>query len=135
MDGWGEIENDNTQEENGSDNEGWDDVDPFDEKPPPSLLSNIQAAQKRPVAQPKQPGRLCFCYCICYIHIFAKRAENNAITFFYLFKFVNCSIKFVKIKSTKGAQTRRGSSMGFYSCSSTQKCIEVFRHQTFNVAQ
>uniref|UniRef100_A0A0E0FV16 Protein kinase domain-containing protein n=1 Tax=Oryza nivara TaxID=4536 RepID=A0A0E0FV16_ORYNI len=55
VDGWGEIENDNTQEENGSDNEGWDDVDPFDEKPPPSLLSNIQAAQKRPVAQPKQP--------------------------------------------------------------------------------
>jgi SCY1-like protein 1 len=55
VDGWGEIENDNTQEENGSDKEGWDDVDPFDEKPPPSLLSNIQAAQKRPVAQPKQP--------------------------------------------------------------------------------
>ncbi|KAL5227705.1 hypothetical protein ABZP36_015970 [Zizania latifolia] len=56
VDGWGEIENDNINEENGSDKEGWDDVDPFDEKPPPSLLSNIQAAQKRPVVQPKQPA-------------------------------------------------------------------------------
>ena len=55
VDGWGELENDN-QEENGSDQEGWDDVDPF-EKSPPSLLSNIHAAQKRPVLQPKQPGK------------------------------------------------------------------------------
>ncbi|XP_047053794.1 N-terminal kinase-like protein [Lolium rigidum] len=54
VDGWGELENDN-QGENGSDNEGWDDVDPFEEKSAPSLLSNIQAAQKRPVVQPKQP--------------------------------------------------------------------------------
>ncbi|KAG2601581.1 probable inactive serine/threonine-protein kinase scy1 isoform X2 [Panicum virgatum] len=54
VDGWGELEDRNNQEENGSDKEGWDDVDPFDDKPPPSLLSNIQAAQKRPVVQPKQ---------------------------------------------------------------------------------
>ncbi|KAM0847909.1 hypothetical protein ACQ4PT_054729 [Festuca glaucescens] len=53
VDGWGELENDN-QGENGSDNEGWDDVDPFEEKSAPSLLSNIHAAQKRPVVQPKQ---------------------------------------------------------------------------------
>lgn len=54
VDGWGELEDGNIHEENGSDKEGWDDVDPFDDKPPPSLLSNIQAAQKRPVVQPKQ---------------------------------------------------------------------------------
>jgi SCY1-like protein 1 len=56
VEGWGELENDN-REENGSDNEGWDDVDPFEEKSPPSLLSNIHAAQKRPVVQPKQPSK------------------------------------------------------------------------------
>ncbi|WVZ68391.1 hypothetical protein U9M48_017337 [Paspalum notatum var. saurae] len=54
VDGWGELEDGNIHEENGSDKEGWDDVDPFDDKPSPSLLSNIQAAQKRPVVQPKQ---------------------------------------------------------------------------------
>ncbi|KAJ1285966.1 hypothetical protein BS78_03G317800 [Paspalum vaginatum] len=54
VDGWGELEDSNIHEENGSDKEGWDDVDPFDDKPSPSLLSNIQAAQKRPVVQPKQ---------------------------------------------------------------------------------
>ncbi|CAL4946826.1 unnamed protein product [Urochloa decumbens] len=54
VDGWGELEDDNIHEENGSDKEGWDDVDPFDDKASPSLLSNIQAAQKRPVVQPKQ---------------------------------------------------------------------------------
>ncbi|OEL20653.1 Trans-cinnamate 4-monooxygenase, partial [Dichanthelium oligosanthes] len=54
VDGWGELEDGNVNEENGSDKEGWDDVDPFDDKPSPSLLSNIQAAQKRPVVQPKQ---------------------------------------------------------------------------------
>lgn len=57
VDGWGELENDNIHEENGSDKEGWDDVDPFEEKAPPSLLSNIQAAQKRPVVQPTRPGK------------------------------------------------------------------------------
>uniref|UniRef100_A0A0A9DUU6 Pco102994b n=1 Tax=Arundo donax TaxID=35708 RepID=A0A0A9DUU6_ARUDO len=55
VDGWGELEDDNNRhEENGSDKEGWDDVDPFEDKPSPALLSNIQAAQKRPVVQPKQ---------------------------------------------------------------------------------
>ncbi|RCV27889.1 hypothetical protein SETIT_5G361100v2 [Setaria italica] len=54
VDGWGELDDGNIHEENGSDKEGWDDVDPFDDKPSPSLLSNIQAAQKRPVVQPKQ---------------------------------------------------------------------------------
>ncbi|CAO1946403.1 unnamed protein product [Urochloa humidicola] len=54
VDGWGELEDDNINDENGSDKEGWDDVDPFDDKASPSLLSNIQAAQKRPVVQPKQ---------------------------------------------------------------------------------
>ncbi|KAL6853771.1 hypothetical protein ACP4OV_019800 [Aristida adscensionis] len=56
VDGWGELEDGNIQEENGSDKEGWDDVDPFEDKPAPSVLSNIQAAQKRPVVQPKQPA-------------------------------------------------------------------------------
>uniref|UniRef100_A0A0A8ZV34 Pco102994b n=1 Tax=Arundo donax TaxID=35708 RepID=A0A0A8ZV34_ARUDO len=54
VDGWGELEDDNIHEENGSDKEGWDDVDPFEDKPSPALLSNIQAAQKRPVVRPKQ---------------------------------------------------------------------------------
>nr|CAB3474635.1 unnamed protein product [Digitaria exilis] len=53
VDGWGELEDGNVHEENGSDKEGWDDIDTFDDKPSPSLLSNIQAAQKRPVVQPK----------------------------------------------------------------------------------
>ncbi|AQK99678.1 Protein kinase family protein with ARM repeat domain [Zea mays] len=55
VDGWGELEDGNIHEENSSDKDGWDDVDPFEDKPSPSLLSNIQAAQKRPVVQPKQP--------------------------------------------------------------------------------
>ncbi|CAD6229331.1 unnamed protein product [Miscanthus lutarioriparius] len=54
VDGWGELEDGNIHEENSSDKDGWDDVDPFEVKPSPSLLSNIQAAQKRPVVQPKQ---------------------------------------------------------------------------------
>ncbi|GJN17333.1 hypothetical protein PR202_gb04391 [Eleusine coracana subsp. coracana] len=55
VDGWGDLEDAIDHEENGSDKDGWDDVDPFEDKPSPSLLSNIQAAQKRPVVQPKQP--------------------------------------------------------------------------------
>jgi SCY1-like protein 1 len=54
VDGWGDLEDANDHEENGSDKDGWDDVDPFEDKASPSLLSNIQAAQKRPVVQPKQ---------------------------------------------------------------------------------
>lgn len=71
MDGWGELENGN-QEENGSDNEGWDDVDPFEEKSPPSLLSNIQAAQKRPVVQPKQPSKF---YLSVVVHLYLKEGH------------------------------------------------------------
>jgi hypothetical protein len=64
VDGWGELDDGTIQEENGSDKEGWDDVDPFDDKPSPSLLSNIQAAQKRPVVQPKQTGKFASVKCI-----------------------------------------------------------------------
>lgn len=60
VDGWGELEDGNIQEENSIDKGGWDDVDPFDDKPSLSLLSNIQAAQKRPVVQPKQAGKFAF---------------------------------------------------------------------------
>ncbi|KAJ4978377.1 hypothetical protein NE237_009157 [Protea cynaroides] len=45
-DGWGEIEN-GIHEENYSDKDGWDDIEP------PAALVSIQAAQKRPVALPK----------------------------------------------------------------------------------
>jgi SCY1-like protein 1 len=60
VDGWGDLEDANDHEENGSDKDGWDDVDPFEDKASPSLLSNIQAAQKRPVVQPKQAGMFTF---------------------------------------------------------------------------
>ena len=60
-DGWGEIENGIGEHE--SDKDGWDDIEPLDEPKPSAALSNIQAAQKRPVvapvSQPKQPGK-CF---------------------------------------------------------------------------
>lgn len=52
--GWGEVENGALNEDRESDKEGWDDVEPFEEKPAPSLAT-IQAAQKRPVVQPKPP--------------------------------------------------------------------------------
>jgi hypothetical protein len=71
VDGWGELEDGNIHEENSSDKDGWDDVDPFEDKPSPSLLSNIQAAQKRPVVQPKQPGKLAFVECIVLFHAVA----------------------------------------------------------------
>lgn len=74
VDGWGELEDGNIHEENSSDKDGWDDVDPFEDKPSPSLLSNIQAAQKRPVVQPKQAGKLLlssvlFCFMQLHGHI------------------------------------------------------------------
>lgn len=48
-DGWGELENGIVDDgEN-----GWDDMEPLEEQKPPTALSNIQAAQKRPVSQPK----------------------------------------------------------------------------------
>lgn len=59
-DGWGEIENGIGEHE--SDKDGWDDIEPLDEPKPSAALSNIQAAQKRPVlapvSQPKQPGNI-----------------------------------------------------------------------------
>nr|XP_028954221.1 probable inactive serine/threonine-protein kinase scy1 isoform X2 [Malus domestica] len=50
-DGWGELEN-GTHEENESDKDGWDDVEPLEEPKPSPVLASIQAAQKRPVSQP-----------------------------------------------------------------------------------
>ncbi|XP_054781682.1 uncharacterized protein LOC129288891 isoform X2 [Prosopis cineraria] len=49
-DGWGELENGIEDHEN--DKDGWDDLEPLDEPKPSSALSNIQAAQRRPVSQP-----------------------------------------------------------------------------------
>ncbi|MBA0694943.1 hypothetical protein Goari_005203 [Gossypium aridum] len=51
-DGWGEIEN-GIHGEQYSDKDGWDDIEPLEEPKPSSVLANIQAAQKRPVSQPK----------------------------------------------------------------------------------
>ncbi|KAJ8434402.1 hypothetical protein Cgig2_002604 [Carnegiea gigantea] len=50
-DGWGELDNGIGQHD--SDKEGWDDIEPLEELKPPPALTNIQAAQKRPVSQPK----------------------------------------------------------------------------------
>lgn len=56
-DGWGEVEN-GIHEDNESDKDGWDDIEPLEEPKPSPALANIQAAQKRPVSlpvsQPKQ---------------------------------------------------------------------------------
>ncbi|KAH1055241.1 hypothetical protein J1N35_033306 [Gossypium stocksii] len=54
-DGWGEIEN-GIHEEQYSDKDGWDDIEPLEEPKPSSALANIQVAQKRPVSQPKPQG-------------------------------------------------------------------------------
>ncbi|CAO2822027.1 unnamed protein product [Amaranthus hypochondriacus] len=48
---WGELENGLDDLE--SDKEGWDDIEPLEEPKPSPVLANIQAAQKRPVSQPK----------------------------------------------------------------------------------
>ncbi|CAI9091892.1 OLC1v1027000C1 [Oldenlandia corymbosa var. corymbosa] len=54
-DGWGELENGiDVDQEN--DKEGWDDIEPLEDPKPSPVLANIQAAQKRPVVQPKQQG-------------------------------------------------------------------------------
>ncbi|KAJ8647798.1 hypothetical protein MRB53_000821 [Persea americana] len=52
-DGWGELEN-GIHDEHDADKDGWDDLEPIEEHKPPPALANIQAAQKRPVVQPKQ---------------------------------------------------------------------------------
>ncbi|KAF8104672.1 hypothetical protein N665_0170s0047 [Sinapis alba] len=53
-DGWGDVEN-GISEGHDSDKDGWD-LDPIDEPKPAPALSNIQAAQKRPVSQPSRPA-------------------------------------------------------------------------------
>lgn len=50
-DGWGELEN-GIDEEPENDKGGWDDLEPLEETKPAPALSNIQAAQRRPVVQP-----------------------------------------------------------------------------------
>ncbi|XP_010252047.1 PREDICTED: probable inactive serine/threonine-protein kinase scy1 isoform X2 [Nelumbo nucifera] len=54
-DGWGELDN-GINEDHDSDKDGWDDVEPLEEQKPPPALATIQAAQKRPVSQPKPQG-------------------------------------------------------------------------------
>ncbi|XP_058110670.1 uncharacterized protein LOC131253619 [Magnolia sinica] len=54
-DGWGELEN-GIHDDRDDDKDGWDDIEPHEEQKPPPALANIQAAQKRPVVQPKQPA-------------------------------------------------------------------------------
>lgn len=56
-DGWGELDN-GIHEDDGSDKEGWDDIEPLEDPKPSPALANIQAAQKRPVSQPKQVSNL-----------------------------------------------------------------------------
>ncbi|CAI9772158.1 unnamed protein product [Fraxinus pennsylvanica] len=51
-DGWGELENGIHVDDEGE-KDGWDDVEPLEASKPSSALANIQAAQKRPVSQPK----------------------------------------------------------------------------------
>ncbi|KFK36944.1 hypothetical protein AALP_AA4G192400 [Arabis alpina] len=53
-DGWGDIENGINEGHDDYDN-GWGDLEPLDEPKPSPALSNIQAAQKRPVSQPSRP--------------------------------------------------------------------------------
>ncbi|KAK9671778.1 hypothetical protein RND81_12G054500 [Saponaria officinalis] len=50
-DGWGELEN--GVDGHDTDKDGWDDIEPLEEPKPSAALANIQAAQKRPVSQPK----------------------------------------------------------------------------------
>ncbi|XP_020597664.1 probable inactive serine/threonine-protein kinase scy1 [Phalaenopsis equestris] len=53
-DSWGELQNGIFHDNNDSEKEGWDDMEPIEELKPPTHLASIQAAQKRPLAQPKQ---------------------------------------------------------------------------------
>ncbi|GAB2270189.1 hypothetical protein Dimus_005093 [Dionaea muscipula] len=54
-DGWGEVDNE-IHEEQDSEKEGWDDLEPLEEPQPSPVLANIQAAQKRPVSLPNPPA-------------------------------------------------------------------------------
>ncbi|CAH9126362.1 unnamed protein product [Cuscuta epithymum] len=51
-DGWGELEN-GIHDDGENEKDGWDDMEPLEEQKPPAALSNIQAAQKRPISLPK----------------------------------------------------------------------------------
>ncbi|XP_074575414.1 uncharacterized protein LOC141831892 [Curcuma longa] len=51
-DGWGEVDSGLLLEDHDNDKEGWDDIEPLEEKKLPSLAS-IQAAQQRPVVHQK----------------------------------------------------------------------------------
>ncbi|KAK9061008.1 hypothetical protein SSX86_018188 [Deinandra increscens subsp. villosa] len=53
-DGWGELEN-GISGDHESEKDGWDDMLPLEDEKPSPALSNIQAAQKRPVIQTKPP--------------------------------------------------------------------------------
>lgn len=53
-DGWGDLDN-GINDDPEIEKEGWDDMEPLDDPKPSQALSNIQAAQKRPVSQPKPP--------------------------------------------------------------------------------
>ncbi|KAI4370486.1 hypothetical protein MLD38_018837 [Melastoma candidum] len=55
-DGWGEVEN-GIHEEQESEKDGWDDLEPLEEPKPAPALANIQAAQKRPVSQSMSHSR------------------------------------------------------------------------------
>ncbi|XP_042443465.1 probable inactive serine/threonine-protein kinase scy1 [Zingiber officinale] len=50
--GWGEVDSGLLHEDHDNDKEGWDDIEPLEEKKLPSLAS-IQAAQQRPVVHQK----------------------------------------------------------------------------------
>lgn len=54
-DGWGELENGILGGPD-DDKDGWDDIEPQEEPKPSPFLANIQAAQRRPVSQPKPQG-------------------------------------------------------------------------------
>ncbi|KAL3365631.1 hypothetical protein AABB24_010650 [Solanum stoloniferum] len=54
-DGWGELES-GIHEGHDSDKDGWDGINPQEEPKPSPSLANIQAAQRRPVSQPKPQG-------------------------------------------------------------------------------
>ncbi|WJX58823.1 hypothetical protein P8452_44236 [Trifolium repens] len=51
---WGELEN-GIDEEPENDKDGWDDLEPLEETKPTPVLTNIQAAQRRPVSHAKAP--------------------------------------------------------------------------------
>lgn len=52
-DGWGEPEN-GIDDDNGSEKEGWDDIEPVKDPRSSEALATIQPAQKRHVTEPKQ---------------------------------------------------------------------------------